>query len=76
VTSLLIDYLGGELARETVATLHKHLRDCPDCVAFLNTYRTTVQATRSLRYEDIPARLKDRLRRSLREQIKRASARR
>jgi len=73
VTSLLVDYLDGELVPEAALSLQRHLRDCPDCVAFLRTYKKTVQATRSLRYEDIPARLRERVRRSLRERIKRAS---
>jgi anti-sigma factor RsiW len=74
VTSLLLDYLEGELAPEIALSLQRHLRDCPDCVAFLKTYKTTVQATRSLRYEDLPARLKERVRRFLRERTRQPSA--
>jgi anti-sigma factor RsiW len=57
----------GELDPETVASFEDHLRLCPDCVAFLNTYKKTVQATRSLRFEDIPAEMEKRVRRFLRE---------
>ncbi len=67
ITDLLLDYMTGELDPETVAAFEAHLRLCPDCVAFLNTYKKTVQATRSLRFEDIPAEMEKRVRRFLRE---------
>ena len=68
ITDLLVDYVTGELDPETVAALEEHLRLCPDCVAFLNTYKKTIQTTRSLRFEDIPAVMEKRVRRFLREQ--------
>jgi len=67
ITDLLLDYITGELDPETVAAFEEHLRLCPDCVAFLNTYKKTVQATRSLRFGDIPAEMEKRVRRFLRE---------
>ena len=68
ITDLLVDYVTGELDPETVAAFEEHLRLCPDCVAFLNTYKKTIQTTRSLRFEDIPAVMEKRVRRFLREQ--------
>ena len=67
ITDLLLDYMTGELDPETVAAFEEHLRLCPDCVAFLNTYKKTIQTTRSLRFEDIPAEMEKRVRRFLRE---------
>lgn len=67
ITNLLLDYMAGELDPETVAAFEAHLRLCPDCVAFLNTYKKTVRAIRSLRYKSIPAELERRVRRFLRE---------
>jgi len=67
ITDLLVDYMTGELDPETVSAFQDHLRLCPDCVAFLNTYKKTVQTTRSLRFEDIPAEMERRVRRFLRE---------
>ncbi|MGH7380990.1 MAG: anti-sigma factor family protein [Candidatus Methylomirabilales bacterium] len=67
VTDLLLDYMTGELDPETVSAFEDHLRLCSDCVAFLKTYKKTVQATRSLRFEDIPAEMEKRVRRFLRE---------
>ncbi len=72
ITDLLLDYMTGELDPETVAAFEEHLRLCPDCVAFLNTYKKTVQVTRSLRYESIPAELERRVRRFLRERTQKA----
>jgi hypothetical protein len=54
VTALILDYVNGELDAETALALKEHLRECPDCIAFLATYQKTIQATRSLRYESIP----------------------
>ena len=67
ITDLLLDYMTGELDSETVSAFEDHLRLCPDCVAFLNTYKKTVQVTRSLRYDSIPTELEGRVRRFLRE---------
>lgn len=47
-TSLIADYLAGTLAPEVTSELEHHLGACPDCVAFLKTYKKTIQATQSL----------------------------
>lgn len=46
-TSLIAEYLSAELdpGRETV--FEEHLRACPDCLAFLKTYKKTIELTRS-----------------------------
>jgi anti-sigma factor RsiW len=46
-TSLILEFLSGELGPETNSEFEKHLEICPDCVAFLNTYKKTVELTRS-----------------------------
>ncbi|MGH7892327.1 MAG: anti-sigma factor family protein [Thermodesulfobacteriota bacterium] len=46
-TSLLLEFMSGELDPEVTLEFEKHLEVCPDCVAFLNTYRKTVELTRS-----------------------------
>lgn len=69
ITDLLLDYMTGGLDPETVSAFQDHLRLCPDCVAFLNTYKKTVQLTRSLRYESIPAELERRVRRFLQQRM-------
>jgi len=44
-TSLISDYLTGELAPETTLAFEEHLGKCSDCVPFLNTYKKTIQIT-------------------------------
>ena len=60
-TVLLLDYITGTLDPVTTLVLERHLERCDDCVAFLQTYKETIRATRMLRYDDIPAELQRRL---------------
>jgi hypothetical protein len=75
VTALLVEYFTETLAPQTLRALQEHLRTCEDCCAYLNTYRATIQATRTLRYEDIPAVLQDHLLSFLRTRVTRAPPR-
>ena len=61
VTALVIDYSTGELDPATVLVLERHLELCVDCAVFLRTYKETIHTTRTLRYEDMPGELRDRL---------------
>ena len=69
VTTLLIDYVAGALDPATTLVLEQHLHNCRDCVAFLRTYRESTRLTRSLRYEDIPGELQERVHAFLRQKI-------
>jgi anti-sigma factor RsiW len=69
VTDVIIDYVSGDLDAEMTAIFEAHLRVCPDCVAFLNTYRGTIRATRSLAYDSIPEEMRDRVRQFLHKTI-------
>jgi anti-sigma factor RsiW len=70
-TSLIADYLAGILDPETRSALDSHLRECDDCVAFLNTYKRTVRAVQSLRYEELPPDLQSRALQLVRKRLKR-----
>jgi hypothetical protein len=59
VTGLVSDYLNDKLAPAVKRDFQQHLRLCPDCVNFLNTYKKTVSVTRSIRPEEIPPRIRD-----------------
>ena len=48
-TALLLDYITGALDPVTTLVLERHLERCIDCLAFLQTYRETIHATRALR---------------------------
>ena len=61
IGELLGDYLEGTLPKRTAELLEWHIDGCAPCVAFVNTYRGTLNATRSLRDVEIPPELKNRL---------------
>lgn len=46
-TDLILDFLSGELSPDTNSEFEKHLQACPDCVAFLKTYKKTLDLTKS-----------------------------
>jgi anti-sigma factor RsiW len=72
VIALLVEYVIDTLAPETLRAFQEHLRACEDCLAYFNTYRTAIRATRTLRYDDMPTTLPDRLLSFLRTQVTRA----
>lgn len=61
---LLFEYVEGELTEPTRHKLDKHLADCPACVAYLESYRTTIQLTHdhARPTTQMPPELRDRLR--------------
>ena len=71
-TALLVEYVNDTLAPETMRAFQEHLRDCADCLAYLRTYRATIQALGTVRYEDMPAALQERLLSFLHAQLNRA----
>ena len=59
---LLHDYIEGELSAEIHASFEDHFEDCPPCIAFLNTYKATIQMSQTtLKSNDIPDIVKERL---------------
>lgn len=58
---LLVDYLEGALPPERARALDLHLELCPPCVAFVRTYKGTVEVARTLPVEEIPPELIQRL---------------
>ena len=58
---LLVDYLEGELPPERARALDIHLELCPPCVAFVRTYKGTVDVARNLPVDEIPPELTQRL---------------
>jgi predicted anti-sigma-YlaC factor YlaD len=67
--ALLGDYLEASLTPEGIRRLEAHLKDCPACRAYLNTYRRTREVTAQLGPAEMPADMKTRLRAFLRKQI-------
>jgi anti-sigma factor RsiW len=54
---LLADYVDGALPKHRAELLEWHLEGCEPCVAFVNTYRGTVDAARRLRETTMPPEL-------------------
>ena len=73
VTALLVEYVNDTLVPETWRVFQEHLCDCVDCLAYLHTYRATIQALSTVRYEDMPTALQDRLLSFLHTRLTRAS---
>jgi anti-sigma factor RsiW len=62
IAELLGEYVEGTLPQATRELIDWHIEGCPPCVAFVNTYRGTVKATRQLPDPvDIPPELRARL---------------
>ena len=69
-TALLLDYVSDTLDPATTLVLERHLSGCDDCVAFLQTYKETLRATRTLRYDDMPEELQNRLLHTLHAKVR------
>ena len=74
ITTLIADYLGGRLTPAVRRGFARHLRICPDCVRFLNTYRKSVKATQAIPIEEIPANVRGHVLDVLRKRLKRTGA--
>ena len=59
ITGLIYDYLNNRLSRDLKRDFQRHLKICPDCVHFLNTYKKTVAVARTVRVEKIPAKVRE-----------------
>ena len=72
VIALMGDYLETVLGDDVVATLERHLQDCPACLAYLKTYRKTRHLAGAAGCVAMPDEVKERLRRLLLERLGRA----
>ena len=72
VVGLVADYLTGALAPETRAACEAHLQGCDHCIAFLKTYKQTITAVQSLRFEDLPEEMEARVRDGLANRMRRS----
>ena len=58
IVRLLVEFLERQLPPEVHADLERHLARCPQCLAQLKTYQSTVSLLRSLREQDLPPELR------------------
>lgn len=65
---VLVDYCDGSMDSTTLAAFEAHFADCPPCLDFLRTYKTTIRVSQQvLEVEEIPDSVSSRLRTFLRE---------
>jgi anti-sigma factor RsiW len=50
---LVTDYLDGALSRRDRRRFERHLRGCPNCSAYLEQIRITIELTGSIEPEDL-----------------------
>jgi anti-sigma factor RsiW len=65
LAELLIDFVSDELPPDVRARLERHLRACPPCESYLETYQITIRLTRKLPDVAPPPELLERLRRAI-----------
>jgi hypothetical protein len=75
IADLVLDYLNDNLMPNVKRDFQQHLRICPDCVHFLKTYKKTVSVTRTVRPEEIPAKVKNNILDFLRKRTRKPRAR-
>jgi Putative zinc-finger len=73
ITDLIFGYLNKTLSASVQRDFKRHLRLCPDCVNFLNTYKKTVSVTRSIRPEGIPPKVRNNILDFLRGRMRKPS---
>jgi|SRR6516164_9036037 hypothetical protein len=72
ITDLILDYLNDKLTPTIKREFMQHLRFCPDCVSFLNTYKKTVAATGTIKPEEVPPTVRENVLAFLRKRIYRS----
>ena len=66
---LLYDYIEDLLDNETRKSLEEHFEECPPCIAFLNTYKSSTKICReTLNQVKIPEGVRDSLLKVLKKQ--------
>jgi anti-sigma factor (TIGR02949 family) len=66
---ILADLLDQTLTSDLAARLTQHLKDCPPCIAYLETYRRTRELVGRAGRVEVPAELRARLRHFLVDQL-------
>jgi len=64
----LSEYLDGELSPQDCAHIQEHIRDCEPCIAFVESLKTSIRASRKLRSQETVRELPE----STREKLKAA----
>jgi hypothetical protein len=65
---LLYDYIEGSLDQETTDSLEEHFQECPPCISFMKTYKSTTTICRdTLNQVEVPDAVREALLKVLKE---------
>jgi anti-sigma factor RsiW len=65
---LLYDYIDGSLDQETTDSLEEHFQECPPCISFMKTYKSTTMICRdTLNQIEVPVAVREALLKVLKE---------
>ena len=68
---LLYDYIEGSLDQETTDSLEEHFQECPPCISFMKTYKSTTMICRdTLNQVEVPDAVRKALLKVLKENKK------
>jgi anti-sigma factor RsiW len=70
ITDLLLAYVNDELSPRRKRVFRDHLKRCPDCVSFVDTYKQTIRLTGTLYADEIPPQLSAKVGQFLRRQTR------
>lgn len=70
IAALVLAYLNDELSPRRKREFQQHLKICPDCVAFLKTYKKTIQATGTLDADEMPPEVRENVWQFLRRKLR------
>lgn len=65
----LLEYVDGELSEAQASELREHLRACPPCVDFLQSYKATPKLARRAMVDEMPRELAGKLKAFLRTKL-------
>jgi anti-sigma factor RsiW len=74
-TAVINHYVNGRLDPSFERAFDRHLSVCPDCVAFLNTYKKAVQLAKSFLSQDLPKPVLGKIKTSLEAKLQKAALR-
>jgi anti-sigma factor RsiW len=74
ISDLVLGYLRDELTTPTRREFERHLKICPDCVSFLNTYKKTIEITGTVEPAEMPAKVRSNIRQFLRKRLRHLGA--
>ena len=74
ISDLVLGYLRDELTASTRREFERHLKICPDCVSFLNTYKKTIEITGAVEPAEMPVKVRSNVLQFIRKRLRHVGA--